>query len=86
MPDLPEIELHPAWFIVCEDCGRDSYGRSPVVEPESLMPAELPDGMSARDVIEVVTGQPCQGDDRFILWPETVACPHCGSEYRVASI
>ena len=47
MLDLPEIELHPAWFIICNECGRDTYGRSPVVEPESLMPADLPDGMSA---------------------------------------
>lgn len=86
MDDLPEVELHPAWYFICEACGRDNYGRSPVVEPECLMPSKLPDGLTARDVIEAVTGEPCQDDDRFLLWPDDVTCRHCGSKYRIGDI
>lgn len=84
MSSLPEVELHPAWFFVCDDCGRRNYGSSPLVEAEYLIPTKLPTGMTARDVIESVTGEECRDDDRFVLWPDDVICSYCQSKFVVS--
>lgn len=83
MDDLPEIELHPAHFFYCEECGAESFLRTPAVEAEHLLPAELPEGMTAEQIIEIVTGGKCEPGERFLLWPENVTCHECGAKYRV---
>ena len=66
-----EVELHQAFLWVCEDCGRDNFVRSVVVEPETI-PAHV-----------LAAAEESFGDCDGILVtaPTVVTCEHCGAEF-----
>jgi hypothetical protein len=63
------VEMHPAFLWTCDSCGRHNFVRSVAFEPES---ARLTD--EQRQAVEEMPGG-------WFSYPETVQCPHCGSEF-----
>jgi transcription elongation factor Elf1 len=69
------VELHVAYVFTCEDCGRDSFVRSTVLEPGSVNIDDFPDNEEIRDWIEAV------GTGNFCTIPTEVTCSHCGTKF-----
>jgi hypothetical protein len=70
---METVELHPAWWWLCDACGNDVFHRAVV----TTIPVEdLPDHLRAMvddDMVAGFTGHSC---------PSVVTCPHCGSTYK----
>jgi rubredoxin len=72
------VELHQAYFFICEECGRDVFVRAE---------AYAIDHETARSIAENVDGG--GGDpDEVVLHdigcetiPDEVTCPHCGARF-----
>lgn len=77
MPDGVSVELHMAFFWICDDCGRDNFVRSVAVKPEEMDARTLADleerGFYDPDVC--IEGQ-------FQSRPDRVTCAHCNAEFH----
>lgn len=76
MSDRRKVELFTAYLWTCNDCGRDNFVRSVVLEPGAVDVDELPDSEAIRDWIEAV------GTGNFCTIPTAVRCEHCGAEFE----
>lgn len=69
---MNKVELHPASVWTCDECGRDNFLRTIVMEGGDDCIIEGQDG---EEDIEAV----------FIIEPSHVTCPHCNIEFEVNS-
>jgi hypothetical protein len=69
------VELHHAFFWICDACGRDNFARAVTVAPESLGPDDRAEFEAAGFDL---------GRGEFTTRPDAVACGHCGAEFDVA--
>lgn len=69
----PRVELHPAFYWLCDECGGDNYVRlfTPVLDDDEL--AELTELFDADCPGEVLEG--------LAVLPGEVECVHCHSSY-----
>ena len=72
---MQTVELHPAYFWICDNCARENYCRAVRVEPEQvehLVPEEDRELFAA------------QGE--WSMCPEIVTCDECGEEFQSADV
>lgn len=69
------VELHPAYFWICEDCAQENYCRAVRVEPEQV--EHLVNEEDREAFVE-------QGE--WTMCPETVSCSACGEEFRSSEV
>lgn len=65
------VELHPALFFVCDECGRDSFIRAPrpVLTDEERVELAQDHGIDPWSPVEMFSQ------------PTVVTCDHCGEEF-----
>lgn len=73
------VELRQAFEWTCDECGRDNFESAMIAEltpeEEEMMKVKLlQDEDDDNDITEL--------HGEFISAPETVECPHCGTEFR----
>ena len=76
---MTQVELHPAFFWICDDCGRDNFVRARTVEPESDEGRELHALVervldTADEIAEPLGIEP---DGIWVTRPEEVMCQYC---------
>ena len=74
---LPTIELMPAFYWICQECGRDNFAPALVLDREEL---EEHDPEAAELVQELGMG----GGAGVFYAPTDVICVHCKTAYDVA--
>jgi hypothetical protein len=94
---MPRVELHPAYFFVCDACGRDSLVIDRYVGVDDDMgPGMMPDVIAQMeedagdsDLIDDMgegggggAGQ-CLGGSGIFAAPDYVQCQHCEAEFEV---
>jgi hypothetical protein len=85
---MKTVELHPAFFWICDDCGLTNFEHARRVDPQSDEAREL-DEVIARlksDANEVAEefGAELGGD--WVEAPTRVQCLKCESEYRTEEV
>lgn len=83
-----EVELHDAFFWVCDGCGADNFARAVTLDEDS---EQIPEalrmlGVAERAVMQSAVGG---GDDieagtAWMIKPDRVTCKDCGETYEVA--
>ena len=68
---MKTVELVQAFAWTCEECGTDHFARAVTVPPEAI--EEM---LSPGEVF------PTDGDGEYVMAPERVTCPDCGTEYE----
>lgn len=79
MADKPTIELHEAFFWICEACGRDNFIRA-------VSHIGFPPDMSAKE--KKATAK-LLGEDKTFGWtevPKEVTCESCKETFPAESI
>jgi rubrerythrin len=71
---MASVELHPAFLWTCDECGRDSFARAILVDPESLDAAD-------RERLDAILGEGWDGAEALMA-PAEVTCPYCGATYE----
>lgn len=69
-----KVEIHPACFWICPDCGRNNFEHV-ITEEFSEDDRDVIDGVQ-----ELLFGF-CTGGD-VVLEPTDVTCPHCGESFE----
>ena len=76
------VELLPAFFWTCDDCGRDNFDRGRTLMLESIDHADLPElGHMEGVKVWVEVG----GSGTLVLTPRLVRCLHCAAEFEIDS-
>lgn len=72
MPDMDEVELHPAYFWDCPECGTENFERGVLVE------------MDDEKLTQFKEDNEIDPDEEgcLILSPSLVQCCECGCAYR----
>lgn len=70
---MENIEIHQAYFFVCDKCGRDSFGR--------LLPVGSEERAELQDEYDVEPGFM----DKLMMVPAVVSCQHCHERYSVGA-
>ena len=75
------VELHPAYFFACDDCGRDSFGHMICAD---LTREDKVDALRKMGKLESYEDLPDDVDGDLIMYPAIVYCQHCNAEFDVA--
>jgi hypothetical protein len=78
---MQTIELHQAFFFICDDCGRDNFARGDIVSPEKINPSEIDTGYE--ELTENLREYLANGGT-LTKAPDRVTCGHCGAQFQVA--
>lgn len=68
---MPKVELHNAYFFVCDECGKDSFGRL------------LPIGQDERDELADDFGIDAAAAGSWLMRPDVVRCQWCDATFTV---
>jgi hypothetical protein len=80
-PNLPSVELLPAFLFVCPDCGLDNFVRCRRIEPDSDEGRELTEQL---DNDTEIVWRNVGGD--WLEAPTEVACAYCGTKFPTTFI
>lgn len=77
------VELHEAFFWICDACGSDNFERSVTVEPGTTLAAVVARWAEeeAGERMEAILSAIEAG--QMVTRPDEVACGSCGAEYAV---
>jgi hypothetical protein len=64
---VKEVELHPAFEWICDDCGQNNFSSAVVRVPTEDELKEF--------------GDDGDGESRMIAFPDTVTCKFCEAEF-----
>lgn len=73
----PAVELHMAFFWLCDDCGAENYVRAVPVIPSAISDPD------EREALELASDHPGQPGEWFTR-PDRVGCAACGAEFDAA--
>jgi len=75
MPKIPTVELHNAFFWICDDCGTDNFVRAIPVSRDKIEADIQELDEHDREILENV-------EFEWTMAPEEVVCGHCGSKFE----
>ncbi len=79
---MAKVELHEAFFWVCDGCGADQFARDVVVDPQS---DAIPENLKAEVAVmqSEAIGLGCEVGGAYIMRPNAVRCSECGAAFDV---
>lgn len=72
------VELHQAFLWSCPDCLQDNFERAVQISPEEIESRGI-------DILDYSDWKEDRGDGFFLMAPDRVKCPNCGSEFETVS-
>lgn len=80
------VELHPAYWWTCDECGVDQFGRlMPAVPADKLEIEEFIEAMGLRGFGETAEELGYKFTGEFLVDPKSVGCSSCGAAFKTES-